>query len=208
MIVFNHLPVVPLRITSNFGKRNTGIQGASTEHRGIDLGRDFSKAETTIFNVSDGTVIGNYWNDVRGWVVVIDHGEFKTLYQHLKAQSPLKAGRKVRSGQQIGVMGKSSKKLKIATHLHFELRVNDNPIDPLPYLQEEDMTQEKFNEMMDNYLSELAEKEPSDWSKEQRKWAETNGLITGDTKGNKQYKSFVTREQIAILFKRLFDLVK
>ena len=38
-IQFNHLPVdAPLRITSNFGPRNTGISGASTNHKGVDLG--------------------------------------------------------------------------------------------------------------------------------------------------------------------------
>ncbi|WP_051280468.1 peptidoglycan recognition protein family protein [Anaerovorax odorimutans] len=75
-------------------------------------------------------------------------------------------------------------------------------------LKEDEMTQDKFNEMMNNYLDELASQQPSSWSKEQRIWAENNGLITGDENGWKHYRSFVTREQAAILFKRLYDLIK
>lgn len=135
--MFNHLPVEPLRITSKFGKRNTGIKGASTDHKGIDLGRDFSKAETAILSVADGIVLNNYWNDYRGWVVIIQHNGFQTLCQHLKAKSALLNGEKVKAGQQVGIMGNSSNKakLKVTTHLHFELIVNGKQIDPLPYLQ-------------------------------------------------------------------------
>lgn len=62
---------------------------------------------------------------------------------------------------------------------------------------DEDMiTQEQFNAMMDNYLSDLAKKDPSAWSKEAREWAEKNGIISGDENGNKQYKKFATREEL------------
>jgi GH25 family lysozyme M1 (1,4-beta-N-acetylmuramidase) len=71
--------------------------------------------------------------------------------------------------------------------------------------ENDDMTQEKFNEMMENYLSGLKSKSPADWSKDSREWAEKNGLISGDENGNKQYKNFVTREQLMVFFKRLHD---
>jgi GH25 family lysozyme M1 (1,4-beta-N-acetylmuramidase) len=73
--------------------------------------------------------------------------------------------------------------------------------------ENDDMTQEKFNEMMDNYLSGLKSKSPADWSKDSREWAEKNGLISGDENGNKQYENFVTREQLIVFLKRLFDKV-
>lgn len=67
--------------------------------------------------------------------------------------------------------------------------------------EEEEMTQEKFNEMMDAYLVELAKKEPDNWSAPARVWAEKNKIINGDANGNKMYKKFVTREEIAqVLF--------
>jgi hypothetical protein len=69
--------------------------------------------------------------------------------------------------------------------------------------EEEEMTQEKFNEMMNNYLVSLALKGPSDWSKEAREWCEANGIIKGDEHGNKMYKKYMTREEIATVLYRL-----
>ena len=63
--------------------------------------------------------------------------------------------------------------------------------------EEEEMTQEQFNQMMDNYLAQLSELEPSAWSKEARDYCEKNGIINGNEKGFKMYKSFLTREQMA-----------
>ena len=65
------------------------------------------------------------------------------------------------------------------------------------YEQEDDddmITQEQFNQMMDNYLENLAKQKPDAWSQEHRDWAESTGLIKGDENGDKQYKSFCTRE--------------
>lgn len=68
-------------------------------------------------------------------------------------------------------------------------------------MEEEEMTQEQFNKMMDNYLAGLAKEGPDAWSAEARKWAEKNGIISGDAKGNKMYKKPCTREELVqILF--------
>lgn len=71
---------------------------------------------------------------------------------------------------------------------------------------EDDMTQEKFNEMMEVWLAGLAELPPSDWSEEERLWAEETGLIRGDENGEKKYKSFCTREQLMTFLYRLKSL--
>ena len=73
--------------------------------------------------------------------------------------------------------------------------------------EDEDMTQEKFNEMLNNYFADLKAEAPADWSKDSREWAEKNGIIAGDEKGNKQYENFVTREQLVVFLKRIFDKV-
>ena len=65
------------------------------------------------------------------------------------------------------------------------------------------MTQEKFNEMMNVYLTQLAMKDPSPWSADARAWCEANGIINGDANGNKMYKKFLTREEIAAIIYRL-----
>jgi len=72
---------------------------------------------------------------------------------------------------------------------------------------EDDMTQEKFNAMMDTWLAQKAKLAPSAWSKEDRDWAEANGIIQGDANGNKRYKSFVTREEMAAVLHRAMDQV-
>lgn len=80
---------------------------------------------------------------------------------------------------------------------------------PMPrFSEEETMTQEQFNAMMEGYWRSLAAKEPSDWSAEARRWAEENGLIVGDGSGNRQYKAFVTREQMTVFMKRLAEMLK
>ena len=70
--------------------------------------------------------------------------------------------------------------------------------------EEEEMTQEQFNTMMNNWIAEQAKKAPGDWSADARAWGEKNGLIAGDTSGNKMYKKILTREEfIAVLYRAL-----
>lgn len=72
----------------------------------------------------------------------------------------------------------------------------------MPRFKEEEMTQQKFNERIEAYFRSLAQREPAPWSAEARAWAEQTGLIAGDETGNKQYKSFLTREQLVVLLRR------
>lgn len=74
------------------------------------------------------------------------------------------------------------------------------------YEEDDDMTQEQFSKMMDTWLAQLAKQDPSDWSQDARAWAEETGLIKGDAEGNKQYKGFVTREQLVVFMQRLKNL--
>jgi hypothetical protein len=70
------------------------------------------------------------------------------------------------------------------------------------------MTQEQFDQMMENYMSRLKAANPSDWSEEERKWAEENHIIIGDGNGNMQYKAYCTREQMVTFLYRLFKKIK
>ena len=79
-------------------------------------------------------------------------------------------------------------------------------VDARAYNKEEDeVTQEQFDKMMDNWLSRKAEEPAADWSKEHREWAEQNGLIAGDTNGRKMYRSFTTREQMMVFLHRFAE---
>lgn len=70
-------------------------------------------------------------------------------------------------------------------------------------LEEDIVTQEQFNSMMDNYLQELASKGPNSWSKEARDWAEQHGIIAGDGSGNYQYQKFCSREELVQILYRI-----
>ncbi|WP_206457762.1 M23 family metallopeptidase [Anaerovorax sp. IOR16] len=199
MIVFDHLPVIPIRVTSKYGTRQTGIRGATTNHKGIDLGRNRSTLDTPIFSVSSGKVSNNYWNAYRGWVLIINHGNYKTLYQHLKQQSPLKKGQKVVAGQRIGLMGNSSDKTKlsVSTHLHFELIINGLQVDPQPYLENikgvDDVTREEVIAIVKEILKGNGDL-PSSWAKERWEQSIADGIVTGV--GPRKY---ATKEEVAFM---------
>ena len=74
----------------------------------------------------------------------------------------------------------------------------------IPDEEEEEMTQEKFNEMMNVWIAESEKLPPEYWSKDARKWAETNGLIKGDGNGNGMYKRMMTREEFVTVLYRAF----
>ena len=59
------------------------------------------------------------------------------------------------------------------------------------------LTDEQIEKLADRLIAVLKEKPPSDWSEKARAWAEENGIINGDETGNRQYKKFCTREEIA-----------
>lgn len=202
---FNSLPVKPLRITSRFGPRNTGIKGASTYHKGIDLGGKGS--DTPIYAVKRGVISQSYWNKVRGWVVLIKHdNQYTTLYQHLKAKSPLPVGTKVQAGQQIGIMGNTSETIKCGVHLHMELRLNGTPINPEPYLLnikgvEEDMTETELRAIIKEEINAaLSGKntETSTWAAEPWAWGKDVGITDGTRPGG-----FTTREQVVTMMSRI-----
>lgn len=67
--------------------------------------------------------------------------------------------------------------------------------------EEEEVTQEQFNQMMDNYLAELATK-PATWEQTAMAWAEEQGLIKGDTTGATRPKSYITRGEFAEVLHR------
>lgn len=205
MIVFYSLPVnAPLRITSRYGPRNTGIKGASTFHKGVDMGRNLNapNSPTNILAVAPGKICRNYWNDTRGWVVVVEHtgGEFKTLSQHMAKQCPLPVGTEVAAGQQIGVLGASSKTIQdMQAHLHFELIVSDGNIDPEPYLRNIRAlpVQKEVDDMTEEEVKTLLKGEDTvadTWA--QVPWSQAKQL--GLTDGTRPL-GFATREEVAAM---------
>ena len=121
------------RITSGYGSRNTGIPGASTNHKGIDIG---CPTGTPIVSVLDGKVIFTGYNAYRGYYIMVDHGGgVVTLYQHCKANSfKFSVGDKVKAGQTIILSGSTG--IGSGPHLHFEVLINGSNVNPLTWLQQ------------------------------------------------------------------------
>ena len=85
-------------------------------------------------------------------------------------------------------------------------KLMENTIIELPKEEEEEeMTQEKFNEFMNNYLLDLASQPANEWSKEALKWAQDTGLMKGDYQGNLMPKKTLTREEFIVVMQRFYD---
>jgi murein DD-endopeptidase MepM/ murein hydrolase activator NlpD len=121
---------VPGPITSPFGYRTDPITGATAFHSGLDFGAPCGtpiKAAGTGSVVSAGFNSGGYGN-----MTLINHGNgLATLYGH-QSSIIVSAGQSVTQGQVIGYVGSTGK--STGCHLHFEVRVNGNPVDPRGYL--------------------------------------------------------------------------
>ena len=65
------------------------------------------------------------------------------------------------------------------------------------------LTDEQILELANRLTEVLGKQPPADWSEDAREWAEDEGYIKGDENGNKQYKAWVTREQMAVFMKRM-----
>lgn len=120
-------------ISSGYGTRNTGIPGASTNHKGIDIP---APTGTAVVSVLDGKVIFTGYNAYRGYYIMVDHGGgVVTLYQHCKAGSyKVSVGDKVKAGQTIILSGSSG--IGSGPHLHFEVLINGSNVNPKTWLQQ------------------------------------------------------------------------
>ena len=118
------------RITSNYGGRNTGIPGASTNHKGVDIGGVYYTSK--VLAAKDGIVITSKYVSSYGNYVVISHGSGNTtLYAHMSSRS-VKEGDRVTQGQVIGVTGSTG--ISSGPHLHYEIVENGKRVDPKQYL--------------------------------------------------------------------------
>ncbi len=87
---------------------------------------------TPIRVTADGTVMFSGWRGTFGRVVVVNHGHgYSTIYAH-NFRNLVKAGEKVKRGQIIALMGSSG--LSTGSHLHYEVRFNRRPQNPIKYI--------------------------------------------------------------------------
>ena len=117
------------RITSYFGYRNTGIRGATSNHKGIDIA---CARGTPIYAADGGRVIFSGYKGAMGYVVIIDHNNgYVTYYEH-NSSLLVSAGQTVYKGQQIAKAGRSG--VASGVHCHFGIQRNGTYVNPLNYL--------------------------------------------------------------------------
>ncbi|HXL78352.1 MAG TPA: peptidoglycan DD-metalloendopeptidase family protein [Candidatus Eisenbacteria bacterium] len=99
-------------------------------HTGIDLVEPFG---SPVYAADDGVValVGSSSSGYGNFVVIAHSGGLDTLYGHLSV-AVVKLGDRVIQGQPVGLEGSSGN--STGAHLHFELRINQRPVDPAPYL--------------------------------------------------------------------------
>lgn len=119
-----------VRRTSGFGYRRDPIRGGSRLHAGMDWA---GRSGTPILSTADGVVVHAGWQSGYGRMVKIKH-EFgmETRYAHL-SKITVKVGQRVSRGDLIGGMGNSGR--STGTHLHYEVRVNGDPVNPMTYIK-------------------------------------------------------------------------
>jgi murein DD-endopeptidase MepM/ murein hydrolase activator NlpD len=122
-------PVVG-KLESGFGGRRNPFGGSSFEfHAGQDIVAD---PGTPVVAGAKGTVTFVGWQHGYGRLVVVDHGGgLTTRYGHL-SKFECVAGQQIKRGELLGRVGSTGR--STGPHLHYEIRINDEPVDPLGYL--------------------------------------------------------------------------
>lgn len=124
-------PVENPEVASTFGYRVNPLGGSGTElHTGVDYA---SACGTPVKAADAGTVVDSGWHAYGGGQrILIDHGDgLKTTYNHLSALD-VPAGTTVKRGDLLGAVGSTGN--STGCHLHFEVMVNDEKVDPQPWL--------------------------------------------------------------------------
>lgn len=123
---------LPLKapVTSPFGWRRHPIFGLRKFHTGVDLA---GPNRSAIVAADSGNVLYSGWYGGYGKVVIVSHGKgMATLYAHL-SKAAVSPGQDVKKGQVIGYEGSTG--FSTGPHLHFEVRVDGKPNNPMSYVR-------------------------------------------------------------------------
>ena len=123
--------IAPVRgiLTDGFGGRSDPFTGEAGQHNAVDIS---SAVGQPVRAPADGIVIKAEWANGYGNVIYISHGYgYSTRYGHLASYNA-RAGQRVKRGDVIGYVGSTGR--STGPHLHYEVRVNNNPVNPLEYI--------------------------------------------------------------------------
>ncbi|PKP64424.1 MAG: peptidase M23, partial [Alphaproteobacteria bacterium HGW-Alphaproteobacteria-8] len=123
-------PVTTPRYTSRFGLRADPLNRKRARHEGLDMA---GPRGAPVFSPADGAVTFAGVQRGYGKVVKIRHAfGFETVYAHLN-KIRVSAGQRVSRGARIGDLGSTGR--STGPHLHYEVRVNGNPVNPMKFIE-------------------------------------------------------------------------
>ena len=132
----SRMPLDHSRTTSNFGQREHPVLGGIRQHKGIDLA---APVGTPVYATADGVVARADLFSSYGLYVQIEHGaDLETRYAHM-SRLAVAAGEHVHKGDVIGYVGTTGR--STGPHLHYEVRVAGQAVNPIPYMVETDAQQ-------------------------------------------------------------------
>jgi len=128
-------PIEQMSLSSSYGMRVHPITGKLARHNGVDIPAPYG---TPIYATADGIVgraqrLGGYGNYVE-----IEHGnQIETRYGHMSSYI-VHSGQQVKKGDVIGYVGSTGR--STGNHLHYEVRIEGSPVNPLPFCASDSMT--------------------------------------------------------------------
>jgi len=117
-------------VTGSFGERIDPFNGEGAFHTGVDISTNYGQA---VIAPADGVVIFAAEAGGYGQLLILEHGHgISTRYGHL-ASFATAVGQTVRRGDVVGYVGRSGR--STGPHLHYEVRINDVPVNPHKYMR-------------------------------------------------------------------------
>ena len=118
-------------VNSGFGIRPDPFTGQPAYHEGVDISTARSEP---VLATADGIVLRSGWAGEYGKAIALAHGDrYETVYGHLEA-TLVAEGQKVHRGDRVGLVGSTGR--STAPHLHYEVRVDGHPVNPLEFILE------------------------------------------------------------------------
>ena len=117
------------RISSNYGMRTHPITGIYKLHTGVDI---VAPIGASFIAANDGVVVKAYYNTAYGNMVMINHGGgVSTLYAH-GSEILVQEGQEIKRGDEVLKVGSTG--YSTGAHAHFEVRINGQYVNPIPYI--------------------------------------------------------------------------
>ena len=130
----SRVPIQNMSLSSSYGMRVHPITGKVARHNGVDIPAPYG---TPIYATADGIVgraqrLGGYGNYVE-----IEHGNaIQTRYGHMSSYIVV-PGQSVKKGDVVGYVGSTGR--SNGNHLHYEVRIEGAPVNPMPFCRQDSM---------------------------------------------------------------------